>query len=1500
MKKISFISLLLLLSILPGNAQRMMEHLDRGVVAMNKGSNKLFVSWRYFATDPEEIGFNVYRQIGTGAATKLNNTPITKSTNLVATVSGMSLADSRIFVKSVINGVEGDEEGSWDLKRTSLSHRIIRDFDFEPFPAGYPTMSMKYCWPADLNGDGKYDFVLDRQNYGTAADDAESDEEYGDFTPAHIDAYTSEGEFMWRVNAGINVLLSSGQAGMATAYDMNGDGYAEVMMAVSEGTIFPDGTKITADNGTVTDYSKTAGSAPQWVAILDGRTGNLIDKAPLPHFNDIATTRTDKWKHITGHFMIAYLDGIRPALIYEYKNRQPSGHFTGAYAAWTFEGGNLELKLSSLFQKNETQYEFHQIRVADIDGDGKDELVEGSYVIDDDGSVLYYAPNVYHGDRHCLADIDPDRPGLEHFFIQQSNIMGMGLFDAANGEMIKGLYMSSVADVGRGICGAFDPTVRGMQFYSTMGYNADRGGYAMYDRKGKLIPDSYGAYPAEPLWWGPNLSRYSINPIGSDGNPALYSFNTQSKGFVRSGNDLFRDNNGKGEYYFRMLSGGRAAFWGDLLGDWREEIILPRANQTGFGIYSTWDETDVRLYCLMQNPAYRGQTTTRGYYQTADVDYYMAADMPLPPVAPVQKADVYVTEGATLTASVANGKSVMFDIRYPSSTIVLSEDVAPSKLWLMNPKGKDYTFLSLGSGKLTGTMDIVKSMQGDVILNGTHDYTGTTRISEGRLFRNGTITGPVRIDARGVLGGNVTVDNTITLEEGLNVEGGRLEPGNGANLGNMTISGNLDFPGRNNMAFDIDQTKTDKNDKIHIAGNFTLTNTNHTIIINPVTTPQAEVLTLVTIGGTSNVTEDMFTVKGLEGIPYDLIVEPNAVKIEIKTSRSAANVIWNGAHNSGLWDLCRTENVLKDGIESMFVVDDKLAFNDNAVNKNIVINETMPVGALNFTNDTDYTISGDGIISGFGGLSKTGGGKVSLLTEENSFTGSINFADGILEVSSVKDGGLPSSIGMSSSDANNWIMRNATLKTAAPMATNRNMTVDGTLTINNPTKNTGIMLSGQVIGSKPTLVLEGEGTLNLANKTSFGNVIVKDGTLSLSSLDGNRYSLGSANVRMEGGKLIMYAITSSTSTPESNFNMEVPEGATADFTTSGRWTLKGALTGKGTLNMNIPYVRLDLNGNWSAFEGTVNVTTGYKDGVDFRINNNNSYEKATLNLGDKVGITHLTSGRTVKIGSLSGVASSKLSGGNISWDIGAKNSDMIFNGTISGDGSKLTKKGTGKLTLTGSSTYTGNTDIPSGTLVVANTEGSATGTGNVVIRTGGSLEVGTSGGGISGNVSIYTGSSLYMFDGVNNVLAVDGNLSLTNGSAMWMDIKPDQTSDFIIVGGMLTIAGTLYVPSLTKFEAGMEFKLFEAGAGKISGQFETIDATLPYGLEWDQSRLSEGIIAIIKATGINNTTVDGKTILSVEYFNLLGVRADENTKGIVIRKTIYTDGYSVAETTVNK
>jgi autotransporter-associated beta strand protein len=265
-----------------------------------------------------------------------------------------------------------------------------------------------------------------------------------------------------------------------------------------------------------------------------------------------------------------------------------------------------------------------------------------------------------------------------------------------------------------------------------------------------------------------------------------------------------------------------------------------------------------------------------------------------------------------------------------------------------------------------------------------------------------------------------------------------------------------------------------------------------------------------------------------------------------------------------------------------------------------------------------------------------------------------------------------------------------------PGQMHRSMQVVGRLRVNNPASGNSVMISGNITGTGSSLELQGAGTLNLQGTNSFSSVTVKSGTLALGSVSANTTALGNAAITLEGGTLQMYDVNSmSTVGPWTN-PIEVPEGKSAKWNLPKRWNFTNKLTGKGTLTLNAPYVRDEFRGDWSAFEGTLNIT-----GSDFRINNTYGYGKATINLGSGVSFYHLSNGNTVKIGALSGEETSNLSGSSTTWQIGGNNRSTIYKGIISGTSSTLIKEGTGTLTLTNSNTYTGSTTVKAGTLVAA-------------------------------------------------------------------------------------------------------------------------------------------------------------------------------------------------------
>jgi autotransporter-associated beta strand protein len=283
-------------------------------------------------------------------------------------------------------------------------------------------------------------------------------------------------------------------------------------------------------------------------------------------------------------------------------------------------------------------------------------------------------------------------------------------------------------------------------------------------------------------------------------------------------------------------------------------------------------------------------------------------------------------------------------------------------------------------------------------------------------------------------------------------------------------------------------------------------------------------------------------------------------------------------------------------------------------------------------------------------------------------------------------------------------------------------------------------------------------------------------------------------------------------------DLAVPSGQTGTLLCPARIAgsgLSGKLTGGGTLNVTVDYVRGLLSGDWSAFTGQINVSPRSGTG-DFRINNAYGYANAAIYLNSGVTLDNINaSGQTTDIGELGGASGAFIGAGNgastnPTWRIGAKNTTNTFAGYIGNSGvTSLIKVGTGTLTLTGTNSYSGGTTINGGILLVNNTN--ASGTGTVTVNSGGTLG-GT--GIISGIVSVNSGGGFAPGNPLG-VLTMSNNFTLAGGSTTFIQVQHlPLTNNAVKITGTLFEGGTLNVTNVggTQLALGDTFKLFNAGA----------------------------------------------------------------------------------------
>ncbi len=615
--------------------QRQMESLSRGVVAVNQGDGKVFVSWRMFGTDPENVAFDLYRETDKRSV-KLNDKPIADVTFFVDDKADLA-KDNAWFVRPVVNKKQLEASRKFTLAAASP----VRQYLSIPLktPAGYTPNDASV---GDLDGDGEYEIVLHQT--GRARDNSQA----GMTDPPILQAYKMDGTLMWEINLGINIREGAHYT-QFMVYDLDGDGRAEIACKTADGT--KDGRgKIIGDpkadwrspEGSTADGIPRPGESgarnvtgyvlkgPEFLTVFDGRTGaELATTKYIPaRHPETDNPTTEQMKAVWGdgygnridRFLagVAYLDGERPSLVFA------RGYYTrSVIAAWDFRGGKLTSRWVFDSSSSEENKKYagqgnHQLSVADVDADGRDEIVYGAMVLDDNGKGLH-STGFGHGDALHVSDLDPDRPGLEIFTIQERfGNEGMSFRNAKTGEAYWTKPSVRAGDdgegPGRGLSRNIDPRHRGFESWS---FGAQING--LFNAKGEKISDrmprscNFGIY-----WDGDLLSELLDRNVIQKWN---WEKETTDVIFTAQGT---MSNNG---------TKSTPALSGDLFGDWREEVMLRTTDNKELRIYTTTIPTRHRFYTFMHDPQYRVAIAWQNvaYNQPPHTSFYIGDDMAKPP-----------------------------------------------------------------------------------------------------------------------------------------------------------------------------------------------------------------------------------------------------------------------------------------------------------------------------------------------------------------------------------------------------------------------------------------------------------------------------------------------------------------------------------------------------------------------------------------------------------------------------------------------------------------------------------------------------------------------------------------------------------------------------------------------------------------------------------------------------------------------------------------------------
>ncbi|MER7460739.1 cellulose binding domain-containing protein [Micromonospora sp. NPDC126480] len=571
-----------------------MEDLDRGLVSVRSGSGNL-VSWRLLGTETSGVAFNLYR-----GGTRVNGSPITGATTWLD--SGAA-AGASYTVRAVVGGVE--QAASASALQFPSGHL---DVPLQVPPGGTTPSGEAYSYSAndasvgDLDGDGDYEFVL-KWEPSNAKDNSQS----GYTGNVHVDAYNLTGTRLWRIDLGRNIRAGAHYT-QFQVYDYDGDGDAEVAMKTADGT--RSGTGQVIGNASA-DHRNSSGyvlAGPEYLTMFDGRTGaalSTVDYDPprgnVSSWGDNYGNRVDRFLAAT-----AYLDGRRPSLI------MARGYYTRAVvAAWDFRDGTLRKRWT--FDSNAAGNGAahgqgnHNLSVADVDADGRQEIVYGAATIDDDGRLLH-STGLGHGDAMHVGDLDPGRAGLEVFKVNEDGSKPSSYFaDARTGQVIWSTPASG--DNGRGVSADIWAGSAGAESWSS----AVSG---LANTRGQNI----GRKPSSAnflVWWDGDPVRELLDATRID------KYGTGGDTRLLTGSDVAANNGTK----------ATPALSADLLGDWREEVVWRTTDSRALRIYSSPTSTDVRLHTLMHDPQYRVAIAWQNtaYNQPPHPSFFLGAGMSTPP-----------------------------------------------------------------------------------------------------------------------------------------------------------------------------------------------------------------------------------------------------------------------------------------------------------------------------------------------------------------------------------------------------------------------------------------------------------------------------------------------------------------------------------------------------------------------------------------------------------------------------------------------------------------------------------------------------------------------------------------------------------------------------------------------------------------------------------------------------------------------------------------------------
>ncbi|MCM1506025.1 MAG: RICIN domain-containing protein [Ruminococcus flavefaciens] len=628
------------------------EYLDRGICAVNTGEGML-VNWRFLATDPDDSVFKLYR----------DNTLVYTSTDKDnATTKGATcFLDKSGNAKSVykVECYSGSKLLTSDTCSIQADAPYF-DIKLSPPSSSHTPNDMSV---GDVDGDGEYELFL-KWDPSDSKDNSQS----GKTGKVFIDCYKLNGKRLWRIDMGVNIRAGAHYTQFFVAdYDL--DGKAEMCCKTADSTV--DGTgKVIGDASK--DYRNSSGfiiEGDEYYTLFDGATGEALDSVPYePARGDTTkwgktsdkTNRVDRFWGTT-----AYLDGVHPCVVtgrgyyarmtataYKVENKK-------LVKMWTFDTGTSS-STAGFGDGN------HNSMAADVDGDGKQEIITGSTCIDDNGKILWNT-NQGHGDAMHVGDLDPTNEGLEAWICHEDKPYGVSLIDCDTGKII--FHNDGAGDTGR--CCADNIWVgnAGAEFW---GNKESDGSTPVKNAKGETLSCNRPAINFLTYWDG-DLEREILD--GYTDSPAKISKMTENGKITQ----LMQTDG----YYTCNTTKGTPCLSADIFGDWREELIVRAADGKSIRIFTTTYDTDYRLQCLMHDPQYRSQVSAQNtaYNQPPHTSFFIGTgyDMPARSKCTVNTEGVEIPDPLPVKTAVTMDTSIKYMFKNVGSGLYMEVESAKAE-----------------------------------------------------------------------------------------------------------------------------------------------------------------------------------------------------------------------------------------------------------------------------------------------------------------------------------------------------------------------------------------------------------------------------------------------------------------------------------------------------------------------------------------------------------------------------------------------------------------------------------------------------------------------------------------------------------------------------------------------------------------------------------------------------------------------------------------------------